>query len=213
MLAIFDLDGTLLPLPSAEVRFAASLAGSGLIGPRQLAGYLAFAVSQWPHYRGRTWKRNKAYLNRLAVTDIESRADAFVRRVLLPRLRPALLAHLRRHQHAGDPVLLLTGAPDFLARPLCRELGIAHCIATRCTIHDGRFAAGAPRVQPLGRDKRTLAEAFCSRNGLSLQEACAYCDSAHDLPLLEVVGRVVAVYPDAGLARRAAQRGWRILCS
>lgn len=213
MLAIFDLDGTLLPPPSTEVRFAASLIGTGVIGPRQLASYLAFAVSRWPRHRGRIWKLNKAYLDRLAVEDIESRAGAFVRQNLLPRLRPTLLAHLHRHQDARDPVLLLTGAPDFLARPVCHELGIAHCIATACTVRNGRFAAAAPRMQPLGREKRALAEAFCARNGLSLHEACAYCDSVNDLPLLEVVGRAVAVCPDTGLARRAAQRGWSTLCS
>ena len=207
-LAIFDLDGTLLPPPSAELRFAAHLATAGGIGSRQLVQYLSFAVSQWPRHHGRVWKVNKAYLAGLPVAEIEPQAENFAHRPLLPRLRPAMLERLRWHQNASDVVLLLTGAPDFLARPLCRELGIIHCIATVCTVRNGRFTAHAPLRHPVGDEKRALADAFCARHGLALEEACAYCDSVNDLPLLEAVGCAVAVCPDMVLARLAEQRGW-----
>ena len=38
-----------------------------------------------------------------------------------------------------------------------------------------------------------------------------YSDSINDLPLLQAVGRAVAVDPDARLAAEAAARGWPVL--
>ena len=39
----------------------------------------------------------------------------------------------------------------------------------------------------------------------------AYADSIYDLPVLEMVGRPVAVYPDEELAAVALERGWTVV--
>jgi phosphoserine phosphatase len=46
--------------------------------------------------------------------------------------------------------------------------------------------------------------------GSSLEHAVFYTDSITDLPLLEAVGRPVAVNPDPRLRRLARRRGWPI---
>jgi phosphoserine phosphatase len=43
-----------------------------------------------------------------------------------------------------------------------------------------------------------------------MDQAVFYTDSITDLPLLEAVGRPVAVNPDARLRRVARSRGWAI---
>jgi hypothetical protein len=48
------------------------------------------------------------------------------------------------------------------------------------------------------------------RTGIDLSESTAYSDSATDLPMLEAVGRPVAVNPDRGLAKAARERGWEV---
>ena len=53
---------------------------------------------------------------------------------------------------------------------------------------------------------RELAE----RTGLDLSASSAYSDSATDLPMLEAVGRPVAVNPDRALAKVARERGWEM---
>lgn len=210
-LAVFDLDGTLVPAPSTELRFALHLAAAGVVGPRQALRALCFAARWAPAYGRHVWKKNKGYLAGLAVDDVERRAAAYVERRLLRLLRPAVLARLRSHASAGDAVVLLTGSARFLARPLCRMLGVAHCIATDCAAEDGRYAFAPPRQHPFGADKLALLCAYGRRAGLPLGRMSAYADSAHDLPLLAAAAHAVAVHPDRALARAARARGWEIL--
>jgi putative phosphoserine phosphatase/1-acylglycerol-3-phosphate O-acyltransferase len=208
-LAIFDLDGTLVPWPSAELRLLSRLLREGLLGPRQLALGLAFGLHALAP--GGSLRSNKAYLAGLEVSEVERAAERFVDDTLVVVLRPGIVARLRAHQAEGVPVLLVTGSLDFVARPLCRRLGVAHWIATECAASGGRFSAAAPRVHPRGRAKLELARAFCAARGLRLGEAIAYGNSGEDAWLLGAVGRAVAVHPDPRLARVARARDWSIV--
>lgn len=196
-LAFFDLDGTLAPGPlSCEQAFFLRLLSRRRLGPRQLLAGLAFLP------RGRS---NKAYLAGLAPEDVGAWAEAFIGESPLSALRASVLERLEGHRRAGDRLVLLTGAPDFLAAPLARRLNIAHCIATVCARANGRYATAPPVEHPYGADKPRLAAALCRSLGEELRDASAYADSHADLALLEAVGRPVAVRPDARL------RGWELL--
>jgi len=46
--------------------------------------------------------------------------------------------------------------------------------------------------------------------GIDLAASSAYSDSATDLPMLEAVGRPVAVNADRALAKVAKERGWEM---
>lgn len=202
-LAIFDLDGTLSPGPlSCEQAFVLRLLARRRLGPRQLLAGLA-ALPRW--------KTNKAYLAGLATEEVGAWAESFIEERPLSGLRASVLERLERHRRAGDRLALLTGAPDFLAAPLARRLGIAHCIATVCAREAGRYAAASPVEHPYGAAKARLAAALCRDLGEELRDASAYADAHSDLALLEAVGRPVAVRPDARLARAARARGWELL--
>lgn len=202
-LAFFDLDGTLSPGPlSCEQGFILRLLSRRRLGPRQLLSGLAFLP------RGRS---NKAYLAGLAPEEVEAWAEDFIKERTLLALRSSVLERLEGHRRAGDRLVLLTGAPDFLAAPLARRLGIAHCISTVCAREGGRYAAASPVEHPYGAAKARLAAALCRDLGERLRDAAAYADSHSDLALLEAVGRPVAVRPDARLARAARARGWELL--
>ncbi|MDP3542255.1 MAG: HAD-IB family phosphatase [Elusimicrobiota bacterium] len=202
-LAFFDLDGTLAPGPlSSEQSFFLRLLSRRRLGPRQLLAGLAFLP------RGRS---NKAYLAGLAPEEVEAWAESFIEARPLTALRASALERLESHRRAGDRLALLTGAPDFLAAPLARRLGFAHCIATVCAREEGRYSAAPPVERPYGAAKARLAAALCRSLGEELRDAAAYADSHSDLALLERVGRPVAVSPDARLARAARERGWELL--
>ena len=209
--AVFmDLDGTLIPPPSSEVRLARHLLRRGLLGPRQLGAWFAFLLA---HARlGRHALRlDKAWLAGLEVAAVAEAAEALAGRELLPALRPAVRARLERHLAAGDRVVLLTGAPQPIAAALAARLGLAAAIGSLCAARGGRYAAAAPLRHPFGRAKRILAAAWCEQAGFDLGRAVAYADSRHDLPLLEAVGEPVAVAPDRALAARARARGWAVI--
>ncbi len=210
-LAIFDFDGTLIPNPSSEWRFVHFLVRRKRLGFGDLARSLAFAARWWPRYGRHVMKKNKAYLGRIPVTQAESLAREFVPAVILPLLRPAVLERLRRHQANGDTVALLTGAPSFIARPICDALQIEHCIACECEISGGQFLPQPPHQHPFGEEKLVLAQRLCEKFGYPMEQVTAYADSTHDRALLAAAGVAVAVSPDLALAKLALQRNWAVI--
>jgi HAD superfamily hydrolase (TIGR01490 family) len=212
MACIFvDIDGTLIGGPSCEGRFALYLLKRGRLGPYQLARAAAFVASGLIRYRRHVFKKNKAYLAGLGVEAVAGLAGDFVDGVLVPRLRRRLIERLEIHRESGHTVVLLTGAPDFIARPLGRRLGADDWCATKCVAEGGVYTARPPAEHPFGAAKLQFARDICRRNGWDLSECWAYADSAYDVPLLEEVGRPVAAYPDRALARVATRRGWEVL--
>lgn len=210
-LVLMDVDGTLLPTPSSETRFIAHLALRAKLGPVQLVAALGFYACYWHRFGAHVGRKNKAYLTNLSRDRVTELAHGFVGQRLLPRLRPEVLARLRKHQRAGDQVALLTGAPDFLVEPLAHALGIDTWSATECDCRDGRFGWRPPPHHPLAEEKLIAAQRLCALHEVALSESIAYADSIHDLALLERVAQPVAVHPDRALAQAARRRGWELL--
>lgn len=208
---LMDVDGTLLPNPSCESRFITYLARRGKLGPTQLVSALLFYARYWPRFGKHVGRKNKAYLHRLQVDRIERLGRHFVDEQILPLLRPDVLGRLRAHQRAGDRVMLLTGAPTFLAQPLAQALGVSGWLGTQCARAGARFHWAPPLRHPLGREKVQAARSLCAQEQTELAQAVAYADSIHDVPLLEQVAQAVAVHPDRGLRRVARERGWECL--
>lgn len=207
-LVLMDVDGTLLPHPSSETRFILHLLARGKLGPVQLAAAIAFYAVYGRRFGKHVGRKNKAYLHRLKRARIEPLARRFVHELLLPRLRPTVLERLRTHQQAGDSVVLLTGAPDFLAAPLAQALQVEQWCATLCSCNGERYGWRPPLQHPLGAEKLVAAQNLCDQLQMPLADAVAYADSIHDLELLQRVARPVAVHPDRALARIARRRGW-----
>lgn len=210
-LVFVDIDGTLLQGRSSEQRFIAHLLASRRLGPLQLASAVAFFPRWASTFGADTAKKNKAYLRNLEAAEVTALAKAFVERKLAPSLRPALLRRLEEHRRAGDRIALLTGTPDFIAIPLARFVEAEFCHATRCRQCNGLFLAEPPEMHPFAADKAIHAHKLCASLNMSLAECAAYADSRHDLPLLRLVARPVAVHPDRALARIARHEGWEIL--
>lgn len=210
-LAIFDIDGTLVAGPSLEKRLFLQLFRRGRLGPAQLLAFARFAVRHTPEFGRHTMKKNKAYLAGLRCADVEALVDAWVARASPAWWYRPALARLRRHQAAGDTVVLLSGTPQFVADAVARALGVMRATGAGCVAEGGRFCADPPRVHPFGADKRSLAEGLCAEFGEPAGAIFAYADSAHDLPLLRFAGHPVAVRPDAGLLAAARKAGFEIL--
>jgi HAD superfamily hydrolase (TIGR01490 family) len=210
-LVLFDLDGTLLPLPSCERRFVAWLRDTRRLGVGPLLRGAAFALRWAPHYGRHVWKKNKAYVAGLPVATVEAWGREFAEEVVRPQLRWGLVQSLALHQIRADTIVLLTGAADFLARPVAESLGVTHVVASECQVAHGRYTADPPPVHPFAAEKLRLANKLCQRFGCSLANVTAYADSIHDRELLAAVGQPVAVCPDPALRRLAFANAWSVL--
>jgi HAD superfamily hydrolase (TIGR01490 family) len=209
--ALVDVDGTLIRGPSSERLFLSYMLREHRLRARQVAAGVAFYVLWWRRYGKHVAKKNKGYLAGLEVSEVEEAASLFVHRDLLGRLRPSVMDRIARHRKAGHPVALLTGTPDFIARPLAAEIGVTTFRATQCAQQDGTFVGCPPLTHPFGEEKLRAAQALCAELGVALGSCVAYANSYFDLPLLARVAEPVAVAPDRRLRREAVRRGWAVL--
>ena len=129
--------------------------------------------------------------------------------LILTKSFPAAIRRVRAHRALGHRTLLITGALDFVVKPLeplfddivCASLGRAP---------DGTYAGELTDVPPTGEARAQLLFDYADAENLSLAESVAYADSASDLPMLEAVGFPVAVNPETRLAAIARKRGWLV---
>lgn len=210
-LAIFDLDGTIIRGTSCEKLLFRKLFREGAIGRDQIWAYAGFLARWWTTLGPTAIKTNKSYLAGLRVEEVESAARDLAARTLPVYFNRQMLERVRRHLEAGDATALLTGAPQFLAGPVGLALGMGRVVGSRLAVSNGLFTGGMPLLHPFGREKARLALEICQELGCRLNEAVAYADSCHDLPLLEAVGQAVAVEPDRRLSILAKSRKWEII--
>lgn len=210
-LVLMDVDGTLFEGPSTESSFIRFLMRRRLLGVRQyLAAGLFYPRWFWKFGR-HTARKNKAYLYRLDVSAIESLASRFVHEILQARLRREIFDRIRQHHGQGDRVVLITGTPEFLARPIAELVSADGYRCTQLVMADRRFGASPPIRHPLGEEKIQSALEACREYGVHLENCIAYGDSRFDIPLFNRVANPIAVYPDSELHVYAACRGWPVI--
>ena len=145
---------------------------------------------------------------------IQERTAAFYEeqvRPLVPPRRPARARGAPRGREIG----WCCSRPP---RATCPSWSRGSCAWTRCSATASRWMPrGCTPGRPLGEVCFGDGQAH-PRGGLRARRrasplsACAfYTDSYSDLPVLEVVGRPVAVHPDHRLRREALRRGWPVV--
>jgi HAD superfamily hydrolase (TIGR01490 family) len=216
-LALFDLDGTLLPIDSDHA-FGEFVVRLGWVDGD------AFRRANDAFYRQYQAGRLDvvAYV-RFATRALRERGQAqldaasrqFTEEVIAPVVREAARALVRRHAAAGEQLAIVTATNDFITRPIAALFGVEHLIATELQRDaNGRFT-GAIRGVPAYREgKVTRVQQWLEQRGLrcaDFERVTFYSDSINDLPLLERVSHPVATNPALALERIAGERGWPVL--
>lgn len=216
-LALFDLDGTLLPLDTNQA-FGQFLARRGWVdaqawqarnaafledhhlGRLDLHRFIDFSTAPW---------RDRPEQEQLAVR------AAFVAEVIAPAIPDAARRLVAQHQQAGDLVALVTGTNEFLAAPIAAAFGIAHVLAVQLERADaGRITGRILGIPSFHAGKVDRVHAWLAAQDLRLDAFASvsfYGDSVNDLPLLDVVSRPVAVSPSDALRQVAQAKGWAII--
>jgi HAD superfamily hydrolase (TIGR01490 family) len=216
-LALFDLDHTLIPLDSdyAWGEFTVSL------GWRDAQGFSQANDGFYADYKAGTLDIHR-YI-RFATDAVREHGlaasqkahERFMHEVIEPAMREPARALLRRHQAAGDTVVIVTATNEFVTRPIARAFGVSELIAIELERDERGEPTGAIRGEPSFREGKIVrVEQWLAARGLnwsSVQHSIFYSDSINDLPLLEKVHEPVATNPDARLRAIALERGWRTL--
>jgi HAD superfamily hydrolase (TIGR01490 family) len=215
-LALFDLDNTLLAGDS-DYEWGQFLVDRGVL---ERESYEAQNRAFYEQYKAGTLDIHEFLgfaLRPLAAhtpAELDRWHAEFMRARIAPMMLPAARALVRRHLDSGDLCAIITSTNSFVTRPIAREFGIEHLIATEPEKANGRFTGRVAGLPSFREGKVRRLEEWLNKLGHRLQDfqqTSCYSDSHNDLPLLERVMRPVAVDPDETLARVAAQRGWETI--
>ncbi len=121
-------------------------------------------------------------------------------------MRAAMADERRR----GAELWLVSATVDLLAEAVARELGFERCLSTRLALSRGRYLGTPAGPVCRGQEKLHRVQEAIRAEGISVDwRGCSYyADGLEDLPLLEAVGRPVAVHPDPRLLEVAEARGY-----
>ncbi|MCB9760369.1 MAG: HAD-IB family hydrolase [Alphaproteobacteria bacterium] len=212
-IAFFDFDKTLIHQNSGSLWVRAELRG-GYIG----WGMAARATWWIARYHLGLSGLDEAVLDAVATlagqreSDIRARTDRFYDAEVKPLFRPAAILTLQQHRAAGDRLVLLSTTSNYLAERVGMDLRMDALLCNRFEVDDHGVFTGRPDG-PLcfGDGKLVHARAYAASLGVPLSETSFYTDSFTDLPVMEAVGRPVAVNPDPRLRREATRRGWPVV--
>jgi HAD superfamily hydrolase (TIGR01490 family) len=211
--AFFDLDGTLLALPSLEGRFIRYLQERDEIRTQNVAHWVAESAKALLNGWRYAVFANKHYLAGIHESFVAEWANT------ITQSKPGLLPwfaegidHVRRHVECGHRVVLVTGTLAPLARAIAGHLprGV-EVRATEVEIRDGCFTGRISGTYLGFEEKARVIRRQAGRSDLDLSNSFAYGNEMSDAAMLEVVGHPVAVNASWRLDRRARRRGWTVL--
>ena len=233
--AFFDLDGTLMVLPSLESRFFCMLRYRKFIGIRNYFLWLCEAARLVPRGINQIMHANKMYLRGVRAdvgsggTDIpvclfsEHEAEEKRRRqARMPvPLYPEAIECVAWHAERGHLIVIVSGTLEPLAEGVARwleaelaERGLATKIwvcATRLEESAGSWTGQIVEEAMFGEAKARAVRRIAAEENLDLRRCFAYGDSSSDQWMLEAVGKATAVNPSSDLARIARRNEWAVL--
>mgnify|MGYP001090524227 FL=1 len=213
ILALFDLDRTLLPHDTDE-QWTAFLLEHGKLDRAAFDAANRALAARYTRGEAGALEFAEFYLSTLTALDpVELAAlhDVFMRERVLPSIPVAARDLIAKHRRLGPFMVLTTATSRFMTAPVARELGFENHIATEPEMRDGRYTgrvAGTPNMRE-GKVERLLD--WLADRGMRLsdfRESWFYSDSQNDLPLLSHVTHPVAVNADPVLAAHARHKGW-----
>ncbi len=207
VVAYFDLDRTLID-GYTITSLALEKMWSGSLSPKRIIRHAGIFL-HW----GLGWSDYHQLLES-TVGALEGYSEAEMielgERAFAKRIKPIVYEEGRQlieaHKRLGHEPVLVTSATRYQAAPIARDLGVEQLYCTELEIEHGVITGNASPCY--GPGKKKAADVHTGFREAELADAYFYTDSCEDLPLLEAVGRPVAVNAKSSLARVAGERGW-----
>ncbi|MCH8017825.1 MAG: HAD-IB family hydrolase [Acidobacteria bacterium] len=213
--AFFDVDGTILE--GNIVRYYAYLRTCKMT-QLEKALWIALFLPKVPYYMlldafsrrrfSQAFYRN--YTN-LSPTQLDGLAQDHFRALMQPRIYPAFLDQLRKHQDRNDLIVLVTNSLEVLVKPLADQIQASAMIAARLRQQGGAFTGELEKGPLTDRSKAEAIVSFSKARQLDLSKCYAYADSLDDIPMLEAAGYARVVNPGRQLRKIALAKKWKIL--
>jgi HAD superfamily hydrolase (TIGR01490 family) len=216
-LALFDLDHTLLPIDS-DHEWGQFLVRIGAVDPVEFARRNDAFYAQYQAATLDPVEYLEFALGTLASfprARLDEMRAQYMAEVVVPNIRPAALALLKKHQEAGDLVAIVTATNHFITEPIAQALGVEHLIAAMPERDaDGNITGRLQGTPTQGKGKIVHTDAWLATMGKALADFDTvhfYSDSHNDLPLMSLVSHPVATNPNATLKTHATANGWLLI--
>lgn len=212
VLALFDMEGTILPSNVVESYVWARMADLPWDRwPAELLDVFARIPSYLLADRRDRGEFLRTFFRRYegaTVEGIDRLVDEVVSEFMLQKLSAAAVRRVREHRQAGHRTILITAAAEPFVRPIAPLFD--EVVAAKLEVRDGVYTGYLAEPPLVGEARGAWLRRYAEREGADLKASYAYADSHSDLALLRAVGNPVAVSPDAALLRVARRRRWPI---
>ena len=209
--AFFDLDRTLITVSSGHLWFRRERAEGRLTITQAIeAGIWGLLYNAGLMQSHNGLERAVRGLTGKSEAEMIDRSNRFYDEEIAHTIAPGAHEVLAAHREKGEPLVLLTSSTHYLADCIRRDLNLDEALAMRLEAADGLFTGHIEQLC-FGAAKVDIARRWASERDIDLAQCSFYSDSYTDLPMLEQVGRPVAVHPDRRLVRVARKRGWEVM--
>jgi HAD superfamily hydrolase (TIGR01490 family) len=212
VLALFDMEGTILPSNVVESYVWSRLAD---LPWWEWPGELVDVFSKVPSYlmadrrdRGEFLRTFFRRYEGASVEGIDRLVDEVVNEFMLQKVSAAAVRRIREHREARHRTIMITAAAEPFVRPLAPLFDVV--IAVELEVRDGVYTGFMTEPPLVGEARAAWLKRYAQQEGADLKQSYAYADSHSDLALLKAVGNPVVVSPDAALLRVARRRRWPI---
>jgi fatty acyl-CoA reductase len=212
VLALFDMEGTLLPSNVVESYVWSRMAD---LPWDQWPSELVSVFSRVPSYlmadrrdRGEFLRTFFRRYEGATIEGIERLVEEVVSEFMLQKVSAPAVRRIREHRAAGHRTVLITAAAEPFIQPIAPLFDVV--IGAKLEVKDGVYTGYLAEPPLVGEARGAWVRRYAQLEGADLKQSYAYADSHSDLALLRSVGNPVAVSPDAALLRVAKRRRWPI---
>ncbi|MBN2103465.1 HAD-IB family phosphatase [bacterium] len=205
-----DIDGTLV-LRSLERWLLYFMRHEGLLSYFRIIQSSIYHILKNPFTKWYEWKL--VYLQGKSEREVNHWIETCWERYIQPALITESIQLLELLRRQDVRIVLLSGTPRSLAKPLMAHLNIHDIICAEPVVENDRYSGGVHRQHPRGMAKVHYIEEWLEAHKQSWKHTIAMADHWHDRHLLSRVKVPVAVHPGPKLARLARKKSWQILAS
>ncbi len=211
--AVFDIDGTLLPSPSLEVRFFSTLRKRIKVPSRNMIHYFLKGIKNiLKGDKEDAFKINKMYLKDIPSQSIKEIAWDFHNKEILPILSSKGLKTIEYLRTENYKIMLMSGSLDVLLENIKGVCKPDYMVSCKLEIDQltGKYTGQIVGAHPYGLRKKQILLDLQKKLEIDFEHSIVFADHHSDISHMELFGEVVAVNPTLLLNGIAQTRGWKV---
>ncbi|MFC1572312.1 HAD family hydrolase [Candidatus Eisenbacteria bacterium] len=206
-LAVFDIDGTILPGCSAEQIFVRYLRSHGELGLRDAARFALSLLTALPRGWTSATKANKSYLSGKSIDRIERLARECFREEITHKISPVACRKIKEHRTGGCQIVLLSGTLSPLLECFRHHLRVDGAWGVTLQVQGDRYTGNIDGIHPYGSGKVQIVHTSYGPGAYDIENSFAYADHSADLDFLQSFGNPFIVNATGRLAAKARRLG------